>query len=54
MADIVPSRFMLVGVEQQAKAYVEDYANADAGAPVTAPVPGGPLHRHLAPVGTMR
>jgi len=31
MVQIVPSRFMLVGVEQQAKAYVEDYANATAG-----------------------
>lgn len=30
-AQLVPSRFMTVGVEQQAKAYVEDYANATAG-----------------------
>lgn len=37
MVQIVPSRFMLVGVEQQAKAYVEDYANATAGVLVKRP-----------------
>lgn len=30
-AQIVPTRFKTVGVEQQAKAYVEDYSNATAG-----------------------
>lgn len=30
-AQLVPAKFMTVGVEQQAKAYVEDYANATAG-----------------------
>lgn len=30
-AQLVPAKFMTVGVEQQAKAYVEDYANALAG-----------------------
>lgn len=37
MVQIVPSSFMLVGVEQQAKAYVEDYANATAGVLVKRP-----------------
>lgn len=37
MVQIVPSTFMLVGVEQQAKAYVEDYANATAGVLVKRP-----------------
>ncbi len=36
-AQLVPSRFMTVGVEQQAKAYVEDYANATAGVLVKRP-----------------
>lgn len=30
-AQLVPSKFMTVGVEQNAKSYVEDYANATAG-----------------------
>jgi hypothetical protein len=30
-AQIVPTRFRTIGVEQQAKAYVEDYSNATAG-----------------------
>lgn len=37
MVQIVPASFMLVGVEQQAKAYVEDYANATAGVLVKRP-----------------
>jgi hypothetical protein len=28
---VVPARFMALGVEQQTKAYVEDYTNATAG-----------------------
>lgn len=31
-SQIVPTKFMVLGVEQQAKAYVEDYVNATAGA----------------------
>ena len=34
---IVPTRFMSLGVEQQAKAYVEDYTNATAGVMVKRP-----------------
>lgn len=34
---IVPTRFKTIGVEQQAKAYVEDYANASAGVMVKRP-----------------
>jgi hypothetical protein len=28
---VVPAKFQALGVEKQAKAYVEDYANATAG-----------------------
>jgi hypothetical protein len=31
-AQVVPTKFKTVGVEQQVKAYVEDYSNATAGA----------------------
>lgn len=34
---VVPTRFMSLGVEQQAKAYVEDYTNATAGVMVKRP-----------------
>lgn len=34
---IVPSRFQTLGVEQQAKAYIEDYTNATAGVMVKRP-----------------
>jgi hypothetical protein len=34
---VVPAKFMTLGVEQQAKAYVEDFANATAGVMVKRP-----------------
>jgi hypothetical protein len=34
---IVPSRFQLLGVQQTAKGYIEDYSNASAGIMVTRP-----------------
>ena len=34
---VVPTRFMALGVEQQAKAYIEDYTNATAGIMVKRP-----------------
>lgn len=37
IVQVVPSRLMLVGVQQEAKAYVEDYANATAGVLVKRP-----------------
>jgi len=36
-AQIVPTKFKTIGVEQQAKAYVEDYSNATAGAMLKRP-----------------
>lgn len=36
-AQIVPTKFKTIGVEQQVKAYVEDYANATAGVMVKRP-----------------
>lgn len=37
MIQVVPTRFMALGVEQQAKAYIEDYTNATAGIMVKRP-----------------
>ena len=37
MAQVVPAKFMALGVEQRAKAYLEDFTNATAGVFVKRP-----------------
>ena len=37
MIQVVPAKFMALGVEQQSKGFVEDYTNATAGIMVKRP-----------------